>query len=201
MAIQDDIAKLVGTDTVYKGPVFGEVLPFYQAWESLLPMYQEEARAQISPFIQRQLQRDLGQLNRNLAGSGMWRFSGARSGGGIKANAQREQTAQELDWLGQRQQGFKELFYDPAEQAWTRAIQLGQNPDIPNPLDWYRRMQGGSGQRNVMQLPNTVDFDMSKRIGDRLGRSTNTQVGTPTRSSLSPQNAQQLQPWSTLYNR
>ena len=56
--------------------------------------------------------------------------------GGIEADIERARKAQILDWLNARQQGFRELFYDPSEAAFTRAIELGQTPTTPTVPTW-----------------------------------------------------------------
>ena len=130
-SLAQNIANMVGAQNVYKGPLFGEVLPFEQAWGKMLPAATEEANAQINPFLQRDLRNQLNSYNLGLANTGAWRF-GFGGRGSMEAETERNRKAQVLDLLNQRQSGFKQLFYDPTEQAFQRAIELGQTPTAPN---------------------------------------------------------------------
>lgn len=126
-----DIANQAGAGNVYKGPVFEEVLPFYKAWEGLLPMVQQEAESEINPGMQRQLRQASENIYNQMAGGG-GRF-GSSWGQLGDAYAQNEQQRKSLtaDWLNQRRQGFKSLWYDPSQTAFNRAIELGQTPGAP----------------------------------------------------------------------
>lgn len=134
-AMPQQFANQVGADKVYGGPVFSQVLPFYDSWEKLLPTVQQEAASQINPYIDRQLSGDLNKYYQNMAaqGGGRFGFSGA---GQIGANAEQQRRAQTLDWVNTRQQGYRDLFYNPAEQAFNRSIELGQTPTTPKVPTW-----------------------------------------------------------------
>lgn len=130
--VAKDFANQAGAGNVYKGPVFEEVLPFYKAWEGLLPMVEQEAAAEINPSMQRQLRSASENIYNQMAASGGGRF-GSSWGQLGDAYAQNEQQRKSLtaDWLNQRRQGFKTLWYDPSQTAFNRAIELGQTPNAP----------------------------------------------------------------------
>lgn len=135
--LAQDIAKQSGTGSVYSGPLFSEVLPFYKAWETLLPQVKNEAYSQINPFIQRDLKNNVRDYTYNVLAGGGNRFGRAIGQlGKFRANAQRDLTSQTQDWVNSRQQGFQSLFYDPAAQAWERAMMLGQKPTAPKIPTW-----------------------------------------------------------------
>ncbi len=136
--IAKQVANMIGANQVYKGPLFTEVLPFYKAWGQMLPAAQQEAQSMINPFIQRELGQQMQQFQQGLARTGGGRFGQALGGGGaIEAEMERQRRAQMLDWINQRRQGFEELFYNPAQEAWTQAIELGKKkPKIPKIPTW-----------------------------------------------------------------
>lgn len=134
-AMPQQFANQVGADKVFRGPVFSEALPYQQAWNRLLPTVTQEAEAQINPYVQRQLSGDLNNYYRQQAATGGGRF-GFGGAGQIQAESDRNRKAQTLDWVNTRQQGFNDLFYKPAEQAYNRAIELGQTPTTPKVPTW-----------------------------------------------------------------
>jgi len=144
-ALPEQFAEMAGARDVYTGPLFSEVLPFYKAWETLLPTVEQEAAAQIDPFIQRELRQQQQEYGTQLARTGGGRFGRALGGfGAIEAEAERRRRAQLLDWIGQRRRGFEELFYRPAEEAFMRSIELGRTPEAPTMPTWeeYARTIG-----------------------------------------------------------
>lgn len=131
--LEQQFAGEAGAGNVYQGPVFSEVLPYTQAWGSIKPYAEQEAYTQVNPYVQRDLATQMRNYYANLASTG-----GGRSGraigqmGNLWATAEQNRKAQTLDWLAQREQGFKNLFYDPAQQAWQEATELGKTPsNIP----------------------------------------------------------------------
>lgn len=148
--VAEKYADAVGANDVYQGPVFGEVLPFYEAWEQMRPAVTAEAEAQVNPFIERAVNRETTQFNRELARSGGGRFAGSRSElGNVQADLERQRRSQIMDWQNQRQQGFRELFYNPAERAFNRQIELGQTPGevkIPTWDEFTKNYQGNQPQ-------------------------------------------------------
>ena len=130
--LDQQYAEEAGANDVYQGPGFYEILPYTQAWESIKPYATEEAAAFVNPYVQRDLATQMRNYYANLASTG-----GGRSGraigqqGNLWATAEQNRKAQTLDWLAQREQGFKNLFYDPAQQAWQEATELGNMPVTP----------------------------------------------------------------------
>jgi LysM repeat protein len=111
-------------------PQYEEVMPFYNAWERMVPQATESALSQIRPELQRQYKQNYGDYMRNMTSSGGERFGRALGGvGNLKAQTGRQEGAQLQDWLGQYRQGFQDLFYNPSRDAWNRAVTQGQTPD------------------------------------------------------------------------
>lgn len=142
--LQQQYADKAGAGSVYKGPVFSEVLPFQQAWNQMLPTVEQEGSAQINPFINRQLRQQSSDFYNQLASQGGGRFGAARGGiGTVQADMEKQRRAQMLDWIAQRQQGFQELFYNPAQDAFNRAIELGKTPTAPRVPTYQELFSGG----------------------------------------------------------
>lgn len=158
------ISSAVGADNVYRGPVFSEVLPFYRAWEGLLPTIEQDAYSEINPFINRQLNQAKSGIYNSLAGTGGGRFGSAWGQvGEAQANAERDRRSQVLDWLNTKREGFKTLWYDPSERAFNRAIELGQTPNTPKAPTYeeYRRMMGlstGGSTQPTQQQPGQTPY-------------------------------------------
>lgn len=146
--LAQDFANMAGANNVYKGPLFSQVLPFYQAWQKLLPTVQQEGATQINPFIQRALGQQTRAYNTGLATTGGGRFGRGVGGvGSIQAEMERQRKSQLQDWTNTQQQGFQNLFYNPTEQAWNRAAELGQNPKTPEIPTWdqFTKQYGTGG--------------------------------------------------------
>jgi hypothetical protein len=128
-------------------PSFQEAMPFYEAWQGFVPQASQAAASQVNPEAQRQLKSSMYDYNMGMAGSGGQRFGRALGGrGDLRAAAERNRQAQMQDWLNQYQQGYKQLFYEPSETAWNRAVTQGTTPDktlteIPSWEDVYSRYQ------------------------------------------------------------
>jgi hypothetical protein len=130
-------ADQAGAKNVYKGPVFGEVLPFQKAWAQMQPTVEAEANAQVNPFIQRQQKAQSSQFYNQLAGQGASRFGSAQGGiGTIQADMEKQRRAQIMDWMNQKQQGFTQLWYNPTEANYNKAIEIGKTPDAPKVPTW-----------------------------------------------------------------
>jgi hypothetical protein len=130
--VAKNFANQAGADSVYKGPVFSEVLPFYKAWEGLMPMVEQEANSEINPSMQRQLRQASEGIYNQMSNTGGGRFGSAWGQlGTAQASNEQARRSQVLDWMNQRRQGFKSLWYDPSEQAFNRAIELGKTPTSP----------------------------------------------------------------------
>ena len=134
-ALAKGYASGAGTGSVYQGPVFSEVLPFYQAWGQMQPAVEAEGRASIDPYVNRQLRSGLTGFYNQMAGEGAGRFGKAMGqAGSLRASAEQQRKAQLLDWINTRQQGFRQLWYEPMEQSWTEGMGLnwgGQAPTVP----------------------------------------------------------------------
>jgi len=112
-------------------PSFSQVLPFEKGWERIVPGARAAAISQINPEAMRQYNIAYQSYMNNLASMGGGRFGGAGMGGlgSLQAESERQRQASIQDWLNQYQQGYKQLFYDPSQQAWDRALTLGQAPN------------------------------------------------------------------------
>lgn len=153
--LANQYAEMAGAKNVYKGPVFSEVLPLQKAWDQFDPLAQQEAEAQINPFVNRQLRQDSRNMYAGLASSGGGRFGRAMGGiGSLQADAERNRNAQIYDWKNTRRQGFEELFYNPSEKAFNRAIELGQTPTTPKVPTW-NELFGNSSSNPFQPLINT----------------------------------------------
>lgn len=112
------------------GPSFQEVMPFYDAWERLVPQATNAAASQVNPEVMRGLKTNMYDYMNNLTARGGQRFGRGLSGvGDIRASAERDRQAQLQDWLNQYRQGFSTLFYEPSQEAWNRATTQGGTPD------------------------------------------------------------------------
>lgn len=155
-----DFANNAGADKVFKGPVFSEVLPFYEAWGGMIPAVTEEANSMINPFINRELRTAQRGITNQMAQTGGGRFAASQGRlGNAWAESERNRRAQVEDWINQRRQGFKTLFYDPSEEAYNRAIELGQKPNSPNLPMTYEEMQrqmNGGQQTQPANTPQKV---------------------------------------------
>jgi len=130
--LAEQYSNQAGANKTYKGPVFSQVLPFQNAWSSLLPTVEAEGASQINPFIQRDLNAQSRGFLNQLASTGGGRLGRATGGlGEIQAGAERDRKAQLLDWINQRKSGFENLFYNPSRDAFNNAIELGQTPTTP----------------------------------------------------------------------
>lgn len=132
-------------------PQFEQVLPFYDAWQGMVPQASQAAASQINP----ELMREYNAANRNYM-SGMTNTGGERFGralagiGDLKATTERNRQAQMQDWLNQYQQGYKEMFYNPSRDAWNSAVTQGKTPDqglktIPTWNDLYDKYSSSYG--------------------------------------------------------
>jgi hypothetical protein len=135
MSALDDAVKQSGANNVYNGPLFSEVLPYEKAWGALKPTIEAEGATQVNPFVQRDLNKNLYSYYTGLAGQGGQRF-GYKGAGSMEAAAEATRKAQILDWVNQREQGYKTLFYDPAQKAFNQAIEYGQSPTAPKIPTW-----------------------------------------------------------------
>lgn len=150
-SIVDNAVNSVGGNNVQKNPVFGEVLPFENAWDQLKGMAGQEAFAQISPELKRQLNASLSNYYKGLAGRGGGRF-GFGGAGSLDAAAQRDLAAQTADWVNQKKEGFKNLWYDPSEKAYNKGLETSATPTTPTVPTWAEFMtKNYSGS----QIPNT----------------------------------------------
>ncbi|MHA1305424.1 MAG: hypothetical protein ACTSPI_17125 [Candidatus Heimdallarchaeaceae archaeon] len=138
-------------ETIGEIPSFQEVLPFYSAWQRIVPQATLAAQSQINPEAIRQQRTAQRGYMGNLASSGGQRFGRGLAGRGeIKASGERERLAQLQDWLSQYQQGYNQLFYQPSESAWNQALTQGIRPDsslanIPTWDDLYDRYNSAYG--------------------------------------------------------
>ena len=132
-------------------PSFQEALPFYDAWGALQPHALQSAESQVNPEAMRDYSRSYRDYMSGMTSSGGQRFGRALGGvGDLKAASERNRLASVQDWLGQYQQGFKDLFYNPSESAWNQAITQGKAPDqsltnMPTWEDLYGKMSDAYG--------------------------------------------------------
>lgn len=114
----------------YNSPLFSEVLPFTKAWEAIAPQAKSAGVSQINPEAMRQYNTQYQGYMNDMASSGGGRFGRAWGGvGSLQAESERQRQASIQDWLNQYQQGYKQLFYDPSQQAWDSAITMGKAPN------------------------------------------------------------------------
>lgn len=141
--------------TAPTAPVFREVLPFEQAWGRFAPTYEQMGRGQINPYLDRQQAQQDRAYNLQQAGGGGWRFG--RGGlGTIEADTERQRKSQMQDWMNLGRSGFQGTFYDPAEKAWTRGLELGKTKEelmgnIKMPTTWDQ-FQGQAPTGQMGQL-------------------------------------------------
>jgi len=137
-----DIAKQISdafAKNVYKGPGFQDVLPFYKSWEKLLPAAQGAAAEQVNPELNRQYNTQLMNTMYGIAQGG---GRGSQTWGNVSqlgAETERQRKAGILDWLNKYQQGYRELFYNPAQEAFNRATTLNptKTPTVAGmPTSW-----------------------------------------------------------------
>jgi hypothetical protein len=154
VAPQQPLAQQYAAPAVQAAPTspqFEQVLPFYDAWQGMVPQASQAAASQINP----ELMREYNEANRNymmgMTGSGGERFGRALAGvGDLKAATERNRQAQMQDWLNQYQQGYKEMFYNPSRDAWNSAVTQGKTPDqslktIPTWNDLYDKYSSSYG--------------------------------------------------------
>ena len=146
--------------TAPKAPVFGEVLPYEQAWGTLKPSVQQEANQQVNPSIQRGLSSQLRNLNLNLAGSGAGRFGRALGqGGDLKASAEQDRKAQVIDWMTERENQFNNLWYKPTQESWTSGMTQGNTQkslqDQLRVPTWDDFVAGNYGENAIPTSPTT----------------------------------------------
>lgn len=111
-------------------PQFESVLPFYDAWNRVVPQASLSAASQINPELMRNYKSQYNDYMTGMTSAGGERFGRGLSGlGELKAATERNRQSQMQDWLNQYQQGYKELFYDPSRTAWNTAITQGKAPD------------------------------------------------------------------------
>lgn len=125
-----EVVNEVGGDEVSKGPVFGEVLPYDEAWGNLKPYFQQQAEWEINPEQRRLLNNALRSYSMSLAGTGGGRF-GFNDRGSIEAENARNTKAMTQDWLANQENAFKTLWYDPTEKAYNTGLETGSNPSEP----------------------------------------------------------------------
>lgn len=141
-------------ETAPNKPVFSEVLPFYKAWERFVPQVTQASNQVINPEIARARRQAMGEATNQIYSSGGNRFGEAFGQlGQIDASARRQKEALLQDYLGQYRSGFENLWYNPTETAYNRAITQGKNFNYKIPT-WedFSKMMGGMGQ-----IP-TVDY-------------------------------------------
>jgi LysM repeat protein len=128
-------------------PTFQETLPFYEAWQGMVPQATQAASSQINPELMRNYKSQYRDYVTGMTSSGGQRFGRALGGiGDLKAATERSRQGQLQDWLNQYQQGYKSLFYDPSKEAWDASRTQGKAPDqalanIPTWDDVYGRYQ------------------------------------------------------------
>jgi LysM repeat protein len=128
-------------------PTFQQTLPFYKAWESMVPQATSAAASQINPELMRNYKSQYQDYMTGLTSSGGQRFGRGMAGiGDLKASTERSRQGQLQDWLNQYQQGYKSLFYEPSAESWDKARTQGQAPDqnlakIPTWDEVYGRYQ------------------------------------------------------------
>jgi len=144
-----------GVEAAPKAPPFSKVMPFYGAWERLQPQAESAALQQINPELMRQHGQANRQYMQGMASSGGGRFGRGWGGvGGLKAEAERQRKGMLQDYLGAYREGFQKLFYDPSEQAWTRAMTQGTAGEMPTVPTWdefskqYGTMYGAPKQES-----------------------------------------------------
>jgi hypothetical protein len=124
-------------------PNFQEVLPFYKAWQGIVPQATLAAESQINPEAQRQYKSGYRDYMSGMASSGGQRFGHGLAGvGSLKAESERNRLAQLQDYLNQYQQGYNQIFYEPSQTAWNKSLTQGIRPDaslasIPTWADLY----------------------------------------------------------------
>jgi hypothetical protein len=103
-------------------PQFQNALPFYEAWNRIQHGAQLAAESQINPEAQRTFNGQYSDYMNGMVNAGGQRFGQGLAGvGSLKAGAERNRLATLQDWMGQQQQGFTDLWYNPSMEAWNTA--------------------------------------------------------------------------------
>ena len=103
-------------------PQYENAMPFYDAWNRMVPQATMAAESQINPEAQRQFKSQYGDYMSGMTSAGGQRFGQGLAGvGNLRAAAERDRQAQLQDWLNSYQTGYKELFYNPSRDAWNSA--------------------------------------------------------------------------------
>lgn len=162
MALSDQFANQAGSGSVYKGPLFSEILPYEKAWGMMLPAVQQEAASLIDPFIERDLRSATRSYMNDLAGSGGGRFGRGVGGvGNIFAQSEQNRKAQMEDFINAREQGFEQGIYNPSEEAWMRAIDLGQSQKAKKIATYGQLAKQLGVERNMDYKAPTRSFSLS----------------------------------------
>jgi hypothetical protein len=151
----ENVVNQVGGDKVYKGPVFGQVMPYAQTWNALKPAFEQEAYSMINPESRRALTDAMSAYMNQQASQGGGRF-GFRGQGSLLAEAERNRKAQVQDWLNTREQGFQQLFYNPSQEAFNQAIEFGQTPNTPVAPTYEDFMKTYLGKAPVYNTDNSA---------------------------------------------
>lgn len=145
---------------IAKIPTFQQALPFYDAWSGIVPQATRAAESQINPEVMRDYNQAYESYMGNLVSKGGQRFGrgfsadnygGGMAGiGGLKAASERNRQGQLQDWLNQYQQGYKQMFYEPSQQAWEASRTQGIKPDqsltnVPTWSDLYGKYSSTYG--------------------------------------------------------
>lgn len=114
------------------GDVFGEKMPYYDSWEQLEPFARQQAASMVNPEAMRQFDQAQQGYMSGMASSGGGRFGRAWGGmGGMEAEAERNRQAQMQDLVNLYQQGYTDMFYNPAQEAWGKGLTQAKAPVMP----------------------------------------------------------------------
>lgn len=141
-------------------PQYENVMPYYEAWEQMLPAATDAATSQINPESMRQYQSQYRDYMGGMTSAGGERFGRGLSGvGTLKAESERNRQAQLQDWLGAYQKGYNTLFYEPSRDAWNKArtqVQPGgtmQQATIPTWEDVFTKTNSTYGLGGTTNSP------------------------------------------------
>lgn len=167
----------IGSNYFLGGPqanqVFGDVLPFDQAWGAILPLISEAIQYNVDPEIQRQFGQAQRGLTANLAATGGGAFSsGIAQMGALEADSMRRKNELSKLFEDQYRQGFESLWYNPTQDAYNKALTQGKTPsqlsDMLN-IPSLGNVLGDSG------VGGGINFGMSKRYNPNAGGQYYTQ--------------------------
>ena len=133
----------------YTDPITGQIqtaseIPQYEnmlsqadAWGRLLPGATLAGENQIRPEAMRDYKSQYADYMKGMTNAGGERFLGARGQiGNIKAASERNYKNTLNNWLGQQQQGFNELFYNPQRDIWNQGRLQAKAGETYNPTDF-----------------------------------------------------------------